>query len=196
MNNHQEPDFDAQDLADQQPHQELLDKSPQARKFFNGCFGVFLILFLIIWYIALGFIFEEANEAKDAVNWPTTSGQVVETKVTSHTSSGSGSRKSRTSYKSWVLYRYNIGGQTLENDVVQVMTSHDSRAEAKKVTDQYPVGSEVTVYYKMDEPETSVLVPGISDESQLVLTIFTYVPITLFSIFVLFWILKRMRSSL
>ena len=196
MNNDQEPDLDAQDLADQQPHEELLENSLPVRKFFNGCLGVFLILFLIAWYAALGFIFEDANDAKDAVNWPTASGEVVETNITSHTSSGSGNRRSRTSYHPWVLYRYNVGGQTLENNVVQILASHDSRAEAKKVTDQYPVGSEVTVYYKMDEPDTSVLVPGISDESQLVLTIFTYVPITLFSIFILFWILKRMRSSL
>ncbi|MEC9477195.1 MAG: DUF3592 domain-containing protein [Planctomycetota bacterium] len=196
MNHDQESDLDGHELENQNPHQELLNKSQKVSKLFNGCFGVFLILFFIAWYVGLGFIFEEANEAKDAVNWPTTSGEVVETKVTSHTSSGSGNRKSRTSYTALVLYRYNVDGQTLENDVVQVMTSHDTHPEAKEVTDQYPVGSEVTVFYKMEEPNTSVLVPGISDESQLVLTIFTYVPITLFSLFILFWIIKRMRRSL
>ncbi|OUU24057.1 MAG: hypothetical protein CBC13_04115 [Planctomycetia bacterium TMED53] len=194
MNYDQESDLDGNDLEKQTPQQELLNKSQKTSKVFNGCFGVFLILFFIAWYVGIGFIFEEASEAKDAANWPTTSGKVVETKVTSHTSRGSGNRKSRTSYTPLVLYRYNVAEQALENDVVQMMSSYDSRAEAKKVTALYPVGSEVTVYYKLEQPGTSVLVPGISDESQLVLTIFTYVPITLLSLFVLSSIIKRMRK--
>ncbi|MGE4613899.1 MAG: DUF3592 domain-containing protein [Planctomycetota bacterium] len=202
MNSDRKPDFASQDPRDPSPHQELLDDTRPFRKFFTGCFGVFLILFFVAWYIVLAFIFEEASDGRDAVNWPTTSGQVVDTKVTSHTStssSGSGSRtttSSSTSYIPWVLYRYSVGGLELENDKVQIMTSYDTRAEAMLMTDEYPVGSTVTVYYKPDDPGKSVLVPGISDETLLILNIFTYVPVILFAILVMFWAIKRARRSL
>jgi hypothetical protein len=202
MNSDRKPDFDSRDPRDASPHQELLDDTRQFRKYFTGCIGVFLILFFVAWYIVLGFIFEEANDGRDAVNWPTTSGQVVETKVTSHTSTssiGSGSRtttSSSTSYIPWVLYRYSVGGLELDNHKVQIMTSYETRSEAMLVTDEYPVGSTVTVHYKPDDPDKSVLVPGIPEDTYLILNLFTYIPAGIFAILVLIWAVRRMRSSL
>ncbi len=202
MNSDREPRFGFQDRRNQSPHQKTLDGTGPFRKWISGCFGVFLFLFFVLWYAILGFIFEEASNGRDAVNWPTTSGQVVETKVTSHTStSSSGSSRSRTrssttSYRPWVLYRYSVDGLELENHTVQTMTSYETRSEAMLVTDEYPVGSTVSVYYKPTDPDTSVLVPGISDETHMILNIFTYVPAILFVIIVMFWAIKKAKSSL
>ena len=200
MNSDRQPNIGFQDRRNQSPHQKILDGTGPFRKWISGCFGVFLLLFFVAWYAILGFIFEEASNGRDAVNWPTTSGQVVETKVTSHTStSSSGSsrtRSSTTSYRPWVLYRYSVDGLELENHTVQTMTSYDTRSEATLVTDEYPVGSTVSVYYKPTDPDTSVLVPGISDETHMILNIFTYVPAILFVIIVMFWAIKKAKSSL
>jgi hypothetical protein len=95
-----------------------------------------------------------------------------------------------------VLYRYSVDGLELENHTVQTMTSYDTRSQAMLVTDEYPVGSTVSVYYKPTDPDTSVLVPGISDETHMILNIFTYVPAILFVIIVMFWAIKRAKSSL
>ena len=86
MNNDREPRFGFRDRRNQSPHQKILDDTGPFRKWISGCFGVFLLLFFVAWYAILGFIFEEASNGRDAVNWPTTSGQVAETKVTSRTS--------------------------------------------------------------------------------------------------------------
>ena len=200
MNSDRQPNIGFQDRRNQSPHQKILDGTGPFRKWISGCFGVFLLLFFVAWYAILGFIFEEASNGRDAVNWPTTSGQVVETKVTSHTStSSSGSsrtRSSTTSYRPWVLYRYSVDGLELENHTVQTMTSYDTRSEATLVTDEYPVGSTVSVYYKPTDPDTSVLVPGISDETHMILNIFTYVPAILFVILVMIWAIKKAKSSL
>ena len=200
MNSDRQPNIGFQDRRNQSPHQKILDGTGPFRKWISGCFGVFLLLFFVAWYAILGFIFEEASNGRDAVNWPTTSGQVVETKVTSHTStSSSGSsrtRSSTTSYRPWVLYRYSVDGLELENHTVQTMTSYDTRSQATLVTDEYPVGSTVSVYYKPTDPDTSVLVPGISDETHMILNIFTYVPAILFVIIVMFWAIKKAKSSL
>ncbi|GEM_PF-1283033 len=202
INSNFERDFDSRNSGDQIPQEEVFLTVRKARKFFVGCFGIFMVLFLIIWYAILAFVFEEASNGRDAVNWPTTSGQVVETKVTSHTStssSGTGSSRttsSTTSYIPWVLYRYSVGALELENHTVQTMTTYETRAEAKLVTEEYPVSSTVTVYYKPSDPDKSVLVPGISDETQLVLNIFSYLPVILFAILVMFWAIKKARSSL
>ncbi len=53
----------------------------------------------------------------------------------------------------------------------------------------------MSVYYKEEEPSKSLLEPGISAESQLVITIFTYIPFALISIIALFWGVKKMKSS-
>jgi hypothetical protein len=202
MNNDREPRFGFRDRRNQSPHQKILDDTGPFRKWISGCFGVFLLLFFVAWYAILGFVFEEASNGRDAVNWPTTSGQVVETKVTSSTStstSGSGRNRttsSTTSYRPWVLYRYNVDGLELENHTVQTMTTYDTRSEATLVTGEYPVGSTVNVYYKPDDPATSVLVPGISDETHMILNIFTYVPAILFVILVMIWAIKKAKSSL
>ncbi len=202
MNSDFEQDFESKKSGDSIPHDEVLLTVRKARKFFAGCFGIFMVVFLIIWYAILAFIFEEAGNGRDAVNWPTTSGQVVETKVTSHTSSSSsGSGRSRTtstttSYTPLVLYRYRVDDLELENDTVQTMTTYETRAEAKLVTDKYPVESTVSVYYKPSDPGKSVLVPGISDATHLMLNIFSYVPAILFALIIMFWAIKRARSSL
>jgi hypothetical protein len=202
MNSDRMPDFDSHYPKEASARQEILDGTRQFRKFFTGCFAVFLLLFLVAWYAVLGFIFEAAGNGREAVNWPTTSGQVVETKVTSHTStSSSGSGRNRTtssstSYVPWVLYRYSVSGLELENHEVQIMTSYDTREEAMLVTDEYPVGSTVAVYYKPDDPGISILVPGISDETLLIMNIFTYIPVILFAFLVMFWAIKKARSSL
>ena len=202
MSNDFEQGFESKKSGDSIPHEDVLLTVRKARKFFVGCFGLFMVVFLIIWYTILSFIFEEASDGRDAVNWPTTSGQVVETKVTSHTStstSGSGRSRTRsttTSHSPWVLYRYRVDDLELENHTVQTMTSYETRAEAKLVTDEYPQGSTVTVYYKPSEPDKSVLVPGISDGTHLMLNLFSYVPAILFALLVMFWAIKKARSSL
>jgi hypothetical protein len=76
-----------------------------------------------------------------------------------------------------------------------MMTSYDSRSQAQKVLDRYLIGSAVRVYYKEEEPSKSLLEPGISAESQLVITIFTYIPFGLLFIVALFWGVKKMKSS-
>ena len=199
MDDHRDPETGENESWPDQPDPELVARRQKVNKFARGCFTGFLVLFVIAWIGFVTYFVNEANEAKEAKNWPTTQGEVLETRITSHTStdnsSRSGSGGSNTTYKPRVLYRYSVDGETLENHIVQMMTSYDSRSEAQKVLDRYPVGSTVSVYYKEEEPSKSLLEPGLSAESQLVITIFTYVPFGLLFIVALFWGIKKMKSS-
>ena len=201
MDDHRDPETGENESWPDQADPELAAKAQKVNKFARGCFIGFITLFIIAWIGGISYFVKEANDAKDAENWPTTQGEVLESKITSHTSSDSGGssrsrrRDSNTTYKPWVLYRYSVEGETLENHTVQMMTSYDSRAEAQEVLDRYPIGSTVSVYYKEEEPSKSLLEPGISAESQLVITIFTYVPFGLLFIVALFWGIKKMKSS-
>ena len=199
MDKHRDPETGENESGIDQSDPELAAKAQKVNKFARGCFIGFITLFIIAWIGGISYFVKEANDAKDAENWPTTQGEVLETRITSHTSTDSSSRSgsggSNTTYKPRVLYRYSVEGETLENHIVQMMTSYDSRAEAQEVLDRYPIGSTVSVYYKEEEPSKSLLEPGLSAESQLVITIFTYVPFGLLFIVALFWGIKKMKSS-
>ena len=199
MDDHRDPETGENESWPDQPDPELAAKALTVNKFARGCFIGFITLFIIAWIGFITYFVNEANDAKEAENWPTTQGEVLETRITSHTStdnsSHSGSGGSNTTYKPRVLYRYSVEGETLENHIVQMMTSYDSRSQAQKVLDRYPIGSAVRVYYKEEEPSKSLLEPGISAESQLVITIFTYIPFGLLFIVALFWGVKKMKSS-
>jgi len=199
MDDHRDPETGENESWPDQADPELVARRQKVNKVARGCFTGFLVLFVIAWIGFVTYFVNEANEAKDAENWPTTQGEVLETRITSHTSTDSSSRSgsggSNTTYKPRVLYRYSVEGETLENHIVQMMTSYDSHSEAQKVLDRYPIGSTVSVYYKEEEPSKSLLEPGLSAESQLVITIFTYVPFGLLFIVALFWGVKKMKSS-
>jgi hypothetical protein len=175
------------------------DSIEETSKFSNigsGCFFVGIILFLLTWIGFTSYFVDEANQFKEADSWPTASGEVIETKISSHRSSGSSSNRSRkTTYTPKVLYRYQVAGQEFENQLVQHMTSYDFKSQAQKILNQYPVGSTVVVYYQPEDPNSSVLVPGISDESQLVITIFTYAPAIILAIILFFALIKRIRRG-
>lgn len=201
MDDHRDLEAGENESGPDQADPELVAKAQKVNKVAKGCFTGFFVIFVIAWIGGVSYFVNEANEAKEADSWPTAQGEVLENKITSHTSSDSaGSSRSRrrnsnTTYKPWVLYRYSVEGETLENHTVQMMTSYDSRSEAQEVLDRYPIGSTVTVYYKEEEPSKSLLEPGISAESQLVITIFTYIPVALIFIIALFWGIKKMKSS-
>lgn len=90
---------------------------------------------------------------KEALSWPTTSGEVINSRV--QVSGGD-----HTTVSPYVLYKYQIEGNEFTSTQVragdQFYNSYTS-TESYDVVDNYPDGSQVTVYYNPKDPNQAAL---------------------------------------
>lgn len=107
------------------------------------------------------------QNAKASASWPTAEGVVTSSEVSHSTDSDGGD-----SYSPEVTYRYQVGDVRYENNTIKFgENAYSSRRQAENIADTYPVGRDVTVYYDPGQPDRSVLEPGVSGGSYIVLGI-------------------------
>jgi hypothetical protein len=107
------------------------------------------------------------QNAKASASWPTTQGNVTSSDV-SYSSNAEGGE----SYSPEVIYRYTANNQQYENHTIKFgENSYSSSRKAENIASGYPVGKEVTVYYDPEDPARSVLEPGVSGGSYILLGI-------------------------
>ena len=152
---------------------------------------VFLGLFAIAGLAVLAFGIQAMVEGTDSNSWPTAPGEIVRSDYEIVRNS---SDDFDTAAK--IRYTYEVVGELLEGDRVQVgLASEGSPAENRRLTNQYPVGAKVNVYYDPEEPTEAVLEPGIPTTAWLLIAVgavFTAVPILISA--VAFGIFSRLSS--
>jgi hypothetical protein len=100
-----------------------------------------------------------------ANSFPKTPGTITHSKVTSsHSDDG-------TTYGVEVKYSYNVNGQKHFGDTYRYGEMSSSGGRAHRIIKTLQVGKEVDVYYDPDDPNESLLVPGI-DSMQLFMALF------------------------
>ncbi len=110
------------------------------------------------------------QEAKASENWPSVTGTILSSDVSSHRStSGSGSKKkTSTVYEASISYKYEVDGKSYTSSRITAGDySSSSSKRAYRMVNKYPKGSNATVYYNPDEPYISVLEPGTTFMSYL-----------------------------
>jgi len=113
--------------------------------------------FFLIGLAVLVFGIRGLLEANASTHWQTTTGTVTHSDVTVSRSSDG------TMFGASVVYEFEIDGSRHIGDRVNASDfQSSSRAAALRVVERYPVGMEVTVYCHPNEPERSLLEPGIS----------------------------------
>lgn len=132
---------------------------PQQSVFTLGSTIVLVIgtVFLIAGYCVLTFWGKPTlKNAKESVNWPTVPGVVTESKVESH------SGDDGTTYSADVTYKYTVDETEISSERIWFGDNYSSsnRKQFAKIVSEYPVGIEVTVFYKHDDPFIAVLKPG------------------------------------
>jgi len=97
--------------------------------------------------------------ARLSLSWPTTTGTVVHSEVTSHDSRSDG--KTTRMYSADVHYRYTVNGGQYSSDRVTLGDSSTSSAGGKQeIVGRYPAGARVMVYYDPDYPQSALLEAG------------------------------------
>jgi Protein of unknown function (DUF3592) len=99
----------------------------------------------------------------EAVSFPTTTGKVYHSAVTvTHSSKGG------TSYHINILYDYEVDGQSFQGSTFRHDLMGPPSGQAYAAVRAHPAGSEITVYYRADDPSDSLLSPGIVGHDLLI----------------------------
>lgn len=124
--------------------------------FIMGCVLIFEGIKAIIRYFNLKLQWEKSQ------TWPSTPGKIIRSKVKAVRAPAYGKKRGadggRTAFLPDILYSYRANGEDFESG--QLFFAQDSYCTNKVASDrvdQYPEGSEVTVYYNPDEPEMALL---------------------------------------
>lgn len=121
------------------------------------CVGMLFLVFMAISASTFVAGLRQMSKSKAVLNWPTTTGRVLESRVLHSSGTQFGSRGGRM-YEAYVKYAYEALGQTFESSRVafgSVSTSWSSPAE--RTVAQYPAGSQVQVFFDPDHPSEAVL---------------------------------------
>lgn len=92
-----------------------------------------------------------------AQSWPTVSGKVIESQVTSRQQKRKGS--TRTVYDFQLKYAYEVNSRSYEGSRLSFHQRNGFAKEeqAKKILTPYPVGTKVAVHYQPDKPGVAIL---------------------------------------
>jgi uncharacterized protein DUF3592 len=128
-----------------------------------GIFAIFLAIGagLTIWGWSI------LQSARASSTWPTVAGTVVSSEVT-HSTDADGDD----SYQPRVVYQYVVRNVSYENNTIKFgENSYSSQRQAEQIASGYPAGKEVIVHHHPEQPDQSVLEPGVSGGSYIVLGI-------------------------
>ena len=107
------------------------------------------------------------DNAKASESWPDVPGVVVSSDVVSKRG------KDNTMYSADIVYHYAVNGRDYTCSTVSFGGNYSSSSSqhAHKVTNKYPAGTPVQVYYQPEEPSTAALEPGATAMSYFALGI-------------------------
>lgn len=113
------------------------------------------IIFAVIGIILLIGLIGNLIRKSKATKWPTAKGTILTSTVELRKSTGNSML-----YYPLVEYSFEIAGLRYSGrDIDGTSTGISIEGMAKGVADKYPVGSEVTVYYKPEKPSDCLLDP-------------------------------------
>ena len=135
----------------------------------KGCIGLFFSMGIFL-LIGLGLTYWGWNilqNARASASWPTANGIITQSVVSHSTDSDGGD-----TYSPEVTYSYKVDNTNYINSTIKFgENSYGNRGKAEEIAGNYHVGKKVTVYYDPEKPDHSVLEPGVSAGSYIVIGI-------------------------
>ncbi len=123
----------------------------------------FTIVYLALWLIGLYFMVFSIPKALKTNSWLETTANVFENKLVKSQRTHSRTHRQIVVYSAKVRYEYNVDG-VKQMGVSQKLAKRADNGEKihKTLLEQYPVGSDLTVYYNPANPAQSTLQKGIT----------------------------------
>jgi hypothetical protein len=126
----------------------------------------FFALFILVGIILIAFGLFTMRRETQSSHWPGVEGKIISSQVKVTDMSD------RIDYKAEIEYEYTVNGQTYRGTRLSVDPSYvPSRSYAEGITQRYPVGRVVTVYYDPDNFAVAVLEKGIQGRMLILLVV-------------------------
>ncbi len=131
--------------------------SPWMRFFFARLFP---LPFILIGTLTLYHGGKHLQRARESVSWPTAEGVIQRSSVEYHRSSKGGG-----TYHAEVMYEFTVNDRVFSSDQVAFGDYGSSNpSHARRIVNSYSQGNKVTVRYLRENPEVSVLEPGMKGQ--------------------------------
>ena len=131
--------------------------------------GMFAVIFMLVGTPMLIAGSYRLWNAQNSATWPTTEGEIIHSNRSSsesETRDEDGEIVRTETFSANLIYRYVVNGQRLYNNVRRFGQLAGADEDwAQEIVDRYSISKKVRVFYRVDNPSTSVLEPGISDEA-------------------------------
>ena len=120
-----------------------------------------IIVCLILFGVGIGMLIKLAQhygKLQKSKNWLSTSGVITSSELDAQTTADDDGYET-TTYLAKVIFTYDVNGSPYECDCINFdygMRTSNIRKQ-QSVLEQYPLGSQVTVYYNPENPQQSVL---------------------------------------
>lgn len=121
-----------------------------------------IVVTLAIPVLSFGFVIwmirRSGRKAHASEHWPTTSGRILTSEVSSHRSLNS-SGTHTTIYEPKIVYEYVVNGQRYQSEQINfsMVAGMSGSGYASTLVGKYPEGSIVPVFYNPDNPSEAVL---------------------------------------
>ncbi|MBE0684562.1 MAG: DUF3592 domain-containing protein [Anaerolineaceae bacterium] len=124
---------------------------------------LYLIIFFCLVFIGIGIgmlvkLMKNFSKARLSKNWLATPGNIISSELDAQTTTDEDGYQT-TTYIANILFEYQVNKASFKCDCINfdygMRTSNRSKQQA--IVEQYPAGSQVTVYYDPDDPEQAVL---------------------------------------
>lgn len=120
-----------------------------------------VLVYVTLWVGFLWFLFSFIN-AFFSNRWPSVTGKVIKSKVVERDRIASGGHKT-TLYDIDFEYCFVVEGKEYKSKRIRLFHVYgNSKKFSKFITTKYPIGADVTVFFKSSKPNKSVIQPGVS----------------------------------
>jgi len=111
--------------------------------------------------------------SQESAGWPSVPGTIIRSEIeTWH-------REGKSHYQPNIVYAYEVEGKKLTSSKVTVgdLPSDSNMSAAKRIQNEFPVGSSVVVFYDPEVPASTALKPGIQKNDVLLAFITSVFPL-------------------
>ena len=157
----------------------------------NLVFTAFAAIFVLVggFFVVQGTL--EWIRAADSTSWPTVTGTVTHSEVTTHRSTSKG--RPRTSYGARIEFDYTVEGTTYHGTRRTYRVVASSESAAKEAVAAHPVGRTVVVSVDPSDPGRAVLEPGWDWSNAIPIGVGLFAMI--FVVFIRWLVNSRLRRS-
>jgi hypothetical protein len=152
------------------------------RRIANGCFSMFIGVFVLFGIAVIGFGLWQAERSRRAGSWPTVPGKIVRLELEESGDLDKGYR-----YEVKVRYKYSVAGKRYEGDRVAIgYTGSVSQAAQQAVLAKLQKATMLEVRYDPEDPSSSCLSYGVHHSIREAIAIGTFFVLISF-IMILAW---------